>query len=82
MGLTITQTTNDAPINAIIKLNWLLLYTCSTISSINNEYLVKDIHVCDAGEELWDHTNGGHQDYNYISTMKMLHLEVFTKLIP
>ena len=36
----------------ITNQNWILLDTCSTISSIRNKDLVHNIKPCDAGEEL------------------------------
>ena len=52
MGLTMAQRTNDAPLNDIIKLNFLLLDKCSTISSIKNKYLFEDIYIYDVSKEL------------------------------
>ena len=49
-GLIMTQTTKEAPPNIIINPNWILLDTCSTISSIRNKILVQDIQPCDVGE--------------------------------
>ena len=37
MGLTMTQTTKEAPTTNIINRNWILLDTCSTISSIRKK---------------------------------------------
>ena len=58
VGLTMTQTTKEEPKNNIINQNWILLDTCSTISSIRNKSLVQNIHPCDVGKELRAYTNG------------------------
>ena len=47
--ITVVKIINDAPMNDIINPNWILLDTCSTIISINNEDFFKDIRTCDAG---------------------------------
>ena len=77
VGLTINQTTKEESTTNIINLNWILLDTCSTITSIRNKSLVQKIQPCDEGEELRAHTNGGHQDYDHIATLKHLPFEVF-----
>ena len=49
VGLTMTQTTKDEPTTNIINPNWILLYTCSTISYIINKNIFQNIQPCDAG---------------------------------
>ena len=73
------QTTDALPVDEIINQNWLLLDTYSIISSINNENLVKETHACDSGEEIQVYTNGGNQNYNYTTTMTVLHFNFFFK---
>ena len=70
VGLTMTQTTKEAPTTNIINPNWILLDTCSTISSMRNKSLVQNIQPCDRGEKLRAYTNGGHQDYDQTATLK------------
>ena len=70
--LAMTQTTKEAPTTNIINPNWILLDTCSTISSIRNKSLVQNIQPCDAGEELRAYTNHVHQDYDHTSTFKIV----------
>ena len=77
VGLTMTQTTKEAPTTNIINPNWILLDTCSTISSIRNKSLVQNIQPCDSGEELRAYTNVGHQDYDHTATLKLLPFDVF-----
>ena len=77
VGLTMSQTTKEAPTTNIINPNWILLDTCSTISSIRNKSLVQNIQPCDSGEELRAYKNGGHQDYDHTATLKLLPFDVF-----
>ena len=72
-----TQTIKEAPTTNIINLNWILLETFSTISSIVNKSLFQNIQPCDAGEELRAYTNGGHQDYDHTATLTLLPFEFF-----
>ena len=76
VGLTMTQTTKEAPTTNIINPNWILLDTCSTISSIRNKSLVQNIQPCDTVEELRAYKNGGNQYYDHTATFKMLTFEV------
>ena len=76
-GLTMTQTTTNIPETDFINPNWILLYTCSTISSFSNRDLFQDICACDAGEELCAYTNWINQYYSYTVTMTVLPFEVF-----
>ena len=72
VGTTMDQTMKYEPTTNIIDTNFILLYACSTISHIRNKNIVQNIQHCDAGEELRAHINGGHQDYDHTSTLKML----------
>ena len=65
-----TQTTKEAPTTNIINPNWILLYSCLTISSIRNNNIVQNIQPCDSGEELRAYTNFGHQEYDHTATLK------------
>ena len=76
------QTTNDTPSTDIIVLDWLLLDTCSTISSVKIKDFVQKIQACGSGKELWAYTNSGHQDYSYTVTMELLPSEVFKNKTP
>ena len=69
------QTTTNIPATNTINPYFILLYTCSTINSVMNRYLIQYTCSCDAGKGPWAYTNGGHQDYSYTTTMKMLAFE-------
>ena len=68
VGLTMTQTIKEATTTNIINPKWILLDTCSTISSIRNKSIFQNIQPYGAGEELRAYTNGGHQDYDNTKT--------------
>ena len=67
--LAMTQTTKEAPTTNIINPNWILLDTCSTISSIRDKNIVQNIQPCDAVEELRAYKNGGHQNHDRTTTL-------------
>ena len=71
------QTKKEAPTTKLINPNWILLDTLSTISSIRNNNVVNNIQPNDAGEKPRAYANGGHQDYDYTATLKMLTLDFF-----
>ena len=72
-----TQTTKEAPTTNIINPKCIILYICSTISSVRNNNLAQNVQPCDAGEELRASTNGGHQNYDHTATLKNLPFGVF-----
>ena len=53
----------------LISPHWLLLDSGSTVSSIRNPDLLKDIRKSD--ETMRVYTNGGHQDYDEVGTLHM-----------
>ena len=74
--LTMTQK-SYTPVTYIINTNWIILDTCSIITSIRNKDLVHDGCACGARKYFWAYTNGVNQDYNYTATMTMLPFRVF-----
>ena len=47
-----------------IKLSWLLLDSCLTISGVNNPNIVKNIHTVDKENHMRLILTGGHCDYS------------------
>ena len=75
-GINLTQrmpNTNEAG----IKLSWLLLDSCSTMSGANNANVVSNIHTVGNGEHMRVISTGGHCDYTQKANLKLFDLEVF-----
>ena len=70
-----TQTTSvqKDPINP----SWALLNSCSTISSIMNQFLLSYIKDCHPNTAICLFTNGGHPDYKKSITMDLFPLNFF-----
>jgi hypothetical protein len=78
IGLCLTQAVQPQPWpNNTVNPNWLLLDSCSTVSSIQNEKFLSNIHACKPGEVMRACTNGGSQDYHKHGTLKFFPFDVF-----
>ena len=61
----------------IIKPDWLVLDSFSTISSFRNQGLLQSVNTCNTNEELCVYINSGYLDYDIMGTFKYLQLHVF-----
>ena len=75
--LTQTQTEKPSTQQHTVNLNWLLLDSCSTVSSIKNKDFLVDIKPCKRRDEMRVHTNGGYQDYDKYGTFKFFPFNMF-----
>ena len=56
--------------------SWLLSDSCSAISSVRNQDLLKSVKICTPEEKLCVYISCGYLDYDQIGTLKYLSLDV------
>ena len=71
----VSSNENDHDKMNIISEDWILLDSGSTISSLKNRNLLRDIRTIP--DPLRVYTNGGHKDYSQVGMMKIMPFEVY-----
>jgi hypothetical protein len=77
VGLCLIQASPTSTQHNTVNPDWLLLDSCSTVSSINNGKFLQSIKTCKQGDEMRVYTNGGSQDYDKFGTLKFFPFDVF-----